>query len=103
MARDCQLSTREGGLEQPLQGWRVEEERIGEVLSFRNRVLHRREEWGSFVVCVVVSEIIYRGCDARQAGTFFLGGDRKAEKSISGPNSKKMFGLFSQLFLRNAN
>lgn len=72
MARDCQLSTREGRPERPFQGWRVEEERIWEVLSFRNCVLHCREELGSFVVCVVVFEIISRDWVARQAETFFL-------------------------------
>jgi hypothetical protein len=89
MARGCQLSTREGGPERPLQGWRVEEKRIWEVLSFRNCVLHHRRELGSFVVGVVVFEIISRDWDARQAETFFLGGDRKAEKSISGPTARK--------------
>jgi len=53
------------------------------VLLFRSRCAHRRAELGSFVVGVVVFEIVCPDWDARQAETFFFSyGDRKADKSI---------------------
>ena len=66
---------------------------------FRSRIAHHREVLGSFVVGAVVFEIISRDWDSRQAETFFAGGDRKAEKSLSGRQEEK-FNYFENTKLR---